>query len=110
EDAYRQENGATLGAIPVTLVGLTTAATAVRAKAEATAGAIVTVAEATPAARRPVHFGAWMDTPIYDRATLTPGMHFSGPAIIEQADTTSVIEPGLRAQVDAFLNILVEVA
>jgi N-methylhydantoinase A len=110
EDAYRQENGATLGAIPVTLVGLTTAATAVRAKAEATAGAIVTVAEATPAARRPVHFGAWMDTPIYDRATLTPGMHFSGPAIIEQADTTSVIEPGLRARVDAFLNILVEVA
>ena len=37
-------------------------------------------------------------------------MVFVGPAIIEQADTTSVIEPGMTARVDAFHNILVEMA
>ena len=65
---------------------------------------------AVPAAQREVYFGAWITTPIYQRGALTPGMTFSGPAIIEQADTTGVIEPGMRARVDAFSNILVEVA
>ena len=38
-----------------------------------------------------------------------PGTVLDGPAIIEQADTTTVIEPGMRARVDAFNNILVEI-
>ncbi len=65
---------------------------------------------ATPAGRRPVYFGGWIDTPIYDRAALRPGHTFDGPAILEQADTTSVIEPGMAARVDGFGNILVEMA
>ena len=65
---------------------------------------------ATPSGTRPVYFGGWMDTPIYDRATLRPGAAFTGPAIVEQADTTSVIEPGMAARVDPFGNILVEMA
>jgi N-methylhydantoinase A len=36
-------------------------------------------------------------------------MDLIGPAIIEQADTTTVIEPGMRARVDGLNNILVEV-
>ena len=57
-----------------------------------------------------MHFGRWIDTPIYDRADLLPGMRFEGPAIVEQSDTTSVIEPGMTARVDAHTNILIEVA
>ena len=56
------------------------------------------------------YFGGWIDTPIYDRATLGPGSTFSGPAILEQADTTTVIEPGMAARVDPFGNVLVEMA
>ncbi len=33
-----------------------------------------------------------------------------GPAIVEQADTTTVIEPGMTGRIDAYDNILVELA
>ena len=63
-----------------------------------------------PTATRPVYFGGWRDTPIYRRDSLLPGMVLAGPAIVEQPDTTTVIEPGMRARVDAYGNLLVEVA
>ena len=37
-------------------------------------------------------------------------MVLTGPAIVEQPDTTTVIEPGMHARVDAYGNLLVEVA
>ena len=61
-------------------------------------------------APRNVYFGGWVRTPIYQRPDLQPGMTFDGPAIVEQGDTTSVIEPGMKARVDALDNILVELA
>ena len=36
-------------------------------------------------------------TRIYERARLTPGVTVPGPAIVEQADTTTVIPPGYAA-------------
>jgi N-methylhydantoinase A len=33
-------------------------------------------------------------------------MKFCGPAIVEQADTTTVIEPGWRAEVDDRGNLI----
>ena len=110
EGAYRTENGATLGDIPVALVGLTTAVVGVRAKPVSPRADKMSSAPPEPRSQRKVWFAGWTDTPIYDRATLLPGMAFVGPAIIEQADTTSVIEPGMTARVDAFHNILVEMA
>lgn len=50
------------------------------------------------------------DVPVYQREALPVGFEFSGPAIVEQADTTTLIHPGHSAQVDGFANILVEVA
>ena len=41
------------------------------------------------------------DCPIYDRAALQPGTILPGPAIIEQPDTTTVMEPGWTAEVHA---------
>ena len=110
EDAYRREYGNTLGGIPTVIVSLKTSVRGVRpGQHRRTAGA-VTPTRATPSGTRRVYFGGWMDTPIYDRATLRPGAMFDGPAIVEQADTTSVIEPGMAARVDPFGNILVEMA
>jgi N-methylhydantoinase A len=59
---------------------------------------------------RPVYFrgGGFLDTPAYARDRLTPGMTFTGPAIIEQSDATPLIAPGFRARVDAALNLVVE--
>ncbi len=41
-----------------------------------------------------------VDTPRFDRAGLTPGRAIAGPAIIEDAVSTIVVEPGWRAQAD----------
>ena len=54
--------------------------------------------------------GEWKETPIYDRNKLQPGNAVEGPAIVQQDDTTTVIEPGYRGAVDRFGNILIEEA
>ena len=107
---YRGEYGNTLGDIPVAIVGLKTTVRGRRAAPAAHGAHAATPAPAEPVSRRLVHFGGWVDTPIHDRTLLRPGHTFDGPAIVEQADTTSVIEPGMRARVDAFGNVLVEMA
>ncbi len=53
--------------------------------------------------------GGWRDTPIYRRGQLPPGAALAGPAIVEQLDTTIVVEPGDRVTVDALGNLMIEV-
>ncbi len=61
-----------------------------------------------PVARRQVWFdGAAHDTPVHRRDALPSGARFSGPAIVEQLDSTTVIPPGSAAEVDRFLNIVI---
>ncbi len=57
---------------------------------------------------RPVWFaGEWINTPIYTRPALASGDAIQGPAIIEQLDTTTVIEPGDNAIVDPLGNLVI---
>jgi N-methylhydantoinase A len=51
----------------------------------------------------------YQKTPVYDRAQLPKGFELTGPAIIEQSDTTSVIYPGHRMRVDEIGNLIVTV-
>ena len=61
-----------------------------------------------PIGRRAVWFGAQShDTPVFQRDALPAGGSFSGPAIVEQSDSTTVVPPGSRAEVDRFLNIVI---
>lgn len=56
-----------------------------------------------PAETRPVWFDGQdepQDTPVYARDDLRAGMTFTGPAVIEQLDTTTLIPPGVNAEVD----------
>ena len=48
------------------------------------------------------------ETPFYDRALLLAGDRITGPAIVEQYDTTTVIPPGLVAEIDAHGNIVID--
>jgi N-methylhydantoinase A len=62
-----------------------------------------------PRARRPVYFeegGRSAETPVYDRATLVEGQVLRGPAVVEQPDTTTVVYPGQRAEVDTWDNLV----
>ena len=59
---------------------------------------------------RPVWFdGGLHDTPVYVREHLPAGARFDGPAIVEQLDCTTVVEPGNRVEVDAIGNLIVTV-
>jgi N-methylhydantoinase A len=50
----------------------------------------------------------YVDTPVYDRYALAPGAEFSGPAIVEERESTAVIGPGGRCRIDAGLTFVVE--
>ncbi len=63
---------------------------------------------AAPTGKRRVHFsGGWRDTAIFDRKALAYGAALFGPAIIEQPDTTVVIDPGASATVDRLGNLVI---
>ncbi|UCH27234.1 MAG: hypothetical protein JSV66_06220, partial [Trueperaceae bacterium] len=51
--------------------------------------------------------GGFVDTPLYERSRLSAGMHFRGPAIIEEIDSTAVIGPASTVTVDATANLVV---
>lgn len=109
-DVYRQEYGNTLGSITTTIVAIRTVIEGVREHARRKLSHPQERPAPEPVARRPVYFGGWRDTAIHDRNMLEAGMIVNGPAIIEQADTTTVIEPDMTARVDAYGNLLVEIA
>ena len=44
----------------------------------------------------------WLKTPIYDGARIRPGAEIAGPAVIEEIDTTIVVQPGDRARLNGF--------
>jgi len=45
--------------------------------------------------------GRFIPADVYDRSTMAIGLEIRGPAIVEQPDTTTLIEPGCRATVVA---------
>ncbi len=49
----------------------------------------------------------WQDTPIHHRQDLLPSMTLTGPAIIEQRDTTTLLAPGCAASVDTRHNLII---
>jgi N-methylhydantoinase A len=57
---------------------------------------------------RPLYAGGtWHEATVYQRERLAPGARIAGPAILNQADATTVLEPGSEATVDAIGNLRV---
>ncbi len=52
--------------------------------------------------------GRYVDAPIYDRYGLLPEMRFSGPAIVEERESTLIMGSSGSARVDENLNIIIE--
>jgi N-methylhydantoinase A len=51
--------------------------------------------------------GNFLSTPIYDRTKLRPGNCMTGPAIVTEMDSTTVILPNFTGEVDRYFNILI---
>lgn len=66
-------------------------------------------AVAEPTEMRRVWFGGWHEVPVYWRDHLPLDWRADGPMIVEQMDTTLVVEPGCRVRGDADGNLIVEV-
>jgi N-methylhydantoinase A len=59
---------------------------------------------------RKVHVaGQFVDTPVYQRESLPLDVSLNGPAMIQQMDTTILVEPGDRVSSDAQGNLFIHV-
>ena len=56
---------------------------------------------------RAVWFGGWHEAAVFDRLMLPVGTDIAGPAVLEQSDATTLIDPGLRARTDRLGNVIV---
>ncbi|MFT5132377.1 MAG: N-methylhydantoinase A [Gammaproteobacteria bacterium] len=53
---------------------------------------------------------AYFDADVYEHDLLTPGQQIAGPAIVEQKESTVVVGPGDKISVDAYLNLIIDLA
>lgn len=114
EDAYRSEYGRLLEGLAVRLLAIRIAVLGGRPSTLRTNwGVGMAEPEGTrngkPRIHRPVTFrDGTFSTPVYLRAGLVPGTQLEGPAIVEQDDTTTVLDPGIQAIVDDQRNMILE--
>ena len=110
EAAYTSTYGRLLKGIPMRLMNLRVAVAGRRPRfdlkllAPEPGGSIEA---ATTGTRRVYVDGAWHDAAILTRLSLPVGARIPGPAILEQPDTTILIEPGLVGEVDDYGNVLI---
>jgi len=111
--AYFRRFGIELAEIPPVLVNLHTAVIGVRP--EISLGALgateraPTLKAAQVGERRVWFTDGWRQTPIYAREKLPRDVAFEGPAILEQLDCTTVVEPGDKVRQDKLGNLLITV-
>jgi N-methylhydantoinase A len=75
------------------------------------ASPVATDAGSAVKGERPAYFpelDGFHSTTVYDRYRLEPGAELSGPAIVEERESTVVVGPRDRARVDHLLNLIVE--
>ena len=112
--AYWRRFGIELAEIPPVLVNLHTAVIGVRPEIALellAAGERAPTLKAAQTGERRVWFAeGWRTTPVYARDRLPLDAIFEGPAILEQLDCTTVVEPGDRVTQDRLGNLLIAVA
>ena len=111
EGQYAQVFGRTPQGVFAEFVNIRVAAQASIDEGLATASAAAT-SEGLDASKgkRPVYFGSAQDyviTPVLDRKKLAPGATLSGPAVLEEAESTLIIPPDATAKVEWNGSILI---
>jgi len=67
------------------------------------------IEEARSGSRRFYADGRWHEAHVFNRELLESGTQIAGPAVIEQIDATTVIEPGAVARIDEIGNLRIRV-
>ncbi len=110
--AYRDRYGFVMAGKELVVEALAVEAIGVGESAQESPAAVQSVPDnrTPPKARGSVSVylqGTQRPTPVYDRDTLAPGHRLNGPAIIMEATSTIMIEPGWQATVSARDDIVV---
>jgi N-methylhydantoinase A len=112
--AYLDRYGIDLAQFQAKLINLRTTVIGVRPQLNlkriiASAHRMASVEEARLGSRK-VWFGdGFHDTPIFERNALPIGASIEGPAILNQMDSTTVVEPDSTVTVDEYGNLIIEV-
>ncbi len=108
---HEQNSGHKAETEPVELVSLRLISLGLVPQAKLSPGKVTgRKVEEAKTGERKVFFGkehGTLSTQIYSRDLLEPGHKISGPAIVEQLDTTTVIQPEQDASVDEYRNIII---
>jgi N-methylhydantoinase A len=107
---YRAVYGRVLDGVPTRVLNLRSIVIGARPKIDLLALAPSADASRAAADRgtRRIWFGGWTEALVLDRLALPVGAVIDGPAVLEQPDTTILIEPGQRGVVDRFGNLVIE--
>jgi N-methylhydantoinase A len=111
EASYQAQYGDTLGNRPMKVTTLRTTVIGVRPKTPLTPRLADTsrrLEEARQGWRSVYIDQTFVECPVYRRDYLPRHATFTGPAIVEQADTTSYITAGILVQVDAHGNLILQ--
>jgi N-methylhydantoinase A len=112
--AYLDRYGIDLAQFQAKLINLRTSVIGVRPQLDlkriiASAHRMASVEEARLGSRK-VWFGdGFLDTPIFERNALPIGANIEGPAILNQMDSTTVVEPDSTVTVDEYGNLIIEI-
>jgi 5-oxoprolinase (ATP-hydrolysing) len=106
EAAHRQRFGFVMSEKPLVVEAVSVEIVGAGNLDEEPAAALV-ADTAAPIAETTIFSGAASHrAAVYDRARLRPGDTLDGPAMVIEANATTIVEPGWRAQVDARRNLV----
>ncbi|MEJ2402281.1 MAG: hydantoinase/oxoprolinase family protein [Xanthomonadales bacterium] len=113
EDAYRRLYGRTIDGVEIEALSWTLTLTVVARAPDGESGDAVTPRPpaATPVGSQPLFDPAGrqsVEARVWMREALVPGDRIEGPALITEAQTTTVVAPGWRATLDRHGHILLE--
>ncbi|MEM9060846.1 MAG: hydantoinase/oxoprolinase family protein [Pseudomonadota bacterium] len=110
EQAYLAAYGRLLDGIPMRVMNFRASATGERPHFDMSVFAPPqhgTIHDAQISSRTVRCNGEDHTAPVFDRLALPVNASISGPALLEQSDTTIFIDPGLTGSVDAFGNLVI---
>ena len=70
-----------------------------------------TVAQTAWKGSRKAYFpelGGYHEVPVYNRYALLPGTSFTGPAVVEERESTVIVGPDCPFRIDEQINLIVE--